>query len=232
MRILVGTPTYNGQLTTNYTGALLNLFQAFPGQLDWKSTSGTLLAWARNLLASMVLEGGHSHLLFIDSDIDYPAELIRRMVDFDAPVVSAVCPHRTLDIHRFYGLSRSEPNAESAWARSLSFVLELETPHVERQGFYKARRTGTGLMLIKREVFETLRDAHPELYRPVGDSYYAGKGFQRVLQCFDPLYDENGLAMSEDVSFIRRWQAQGGDVWAVFDERVGHIGPFMFRAAG
>ena len=91
MRILVGTPTYNGQLTTNYTGALLNLFQAFPGQLDWKSTSGTLLAWARNLLASMVLEGGHSHLLFIDSDIDYPAELIRRMVDFDAPVVSAVC---------------------------------------------------------------------------------------------------------------------------------------------
>lgn len=230
MRILVGTPTYNGQLTTNYTGALLDLWTAFPGQLDWKSTSGTLLAWARNVLASLVLERGHSHLLFIDSDIDYPADLIRRMVDFDAPVVSAVCPHRTLDVNRFFALSRSEPNPQSAWARSLSFVLELETPHVERQGFYRARRTGTGLMLIKREVFESLRDAHPELYRPAAGSYYEHQGLTHALQCFDPLYDENGLAMSEDVSFIRRWQGQGGEVWAVFDERVGHVGPFMFRA--
>lgn len=230
MRILVGTPTYNGQLTTQYTGALLALWSALPGQLDWKTTSGTLIAWARNTLASLVLESGHSHLLFIDSDIDYPPDLIRRMLDFDAPIVSAVCPHRVLDVPRFHEMARAWDEPGVAWARSLSFVLELETPHVERDGFYRALRTGTGLMLIKREVFETLRAAHPELYRPAAGSYYEHQGLKNVLQCFDPAYDEAGIAMSEDVSFCRRWQATGGEVWVVYDDAVGHSGPFTFRA--
>jgi len=230
MRILVGTPTYNGQLTTNYTGSLLALWSEFDGQLDWKTTSGTLLAWARNTLASLVLASDHTHLLFIDSDIDFPPELIRRMVEFDAPIVSAVCPHRTLDVRRFHSMAREYPDPGAAWARSLSFVLELETPPVERNGFYRATRTGTGLMLIKREVFETLRDAHPELYRPAAGSYYEAQGLKHVLQCFDPGYDADGIAMSEDVSFCRRWEATGGEVWVVYDDTVGHIGPFMFRA--
>ena len=68
MRILVGTPTYNGQLTTHYTGSLLALVRAMGDRIDWKTTSGTLLAWARNTLASLVLESDHTHLLFIDSD--------------------------------------------------------------------------------------------------------------------------------------------------------------------
>ena len=230
MRILVGTPTYNGQLTTHYTGALLALWQEFPDQLDWKTTSGTLLAWARNTLASLVLESGHSHLLFIDSDIDYPPSLIRRMVAFDAPLVSAVCPHRVLDLGRFHAMSRQFDDPAAAWARSLSFVMELETPHVERNGFYKARRTGTGLMLIKREVFEAIRDANPELYRPAAGTYYGHQGLTNVLQCFDPAYDEAGVSMGEDVSFTRRWQATGGDIWVVFDDTVGHVGPYVFRA--
>ncbi len=229
MRILVGTPTYNGQVTTHYTGSMLGLWTEFAGQLDWKTVSGTLLPWARNTLASVVLESDHSHLLFVDSDIDFPPSLIRRMVEFDAPVVSAVCPHRTLDIPRFHAVSRQHDDPSTAWALSLSFVMELETPHVERNGFYRAKRTGTGLMLIKREVFETLRDRYPDLYRPATGSYYEFQGLRNVLQCFDPLYDA-GIAMSEDVSFCRRWQDQGGEVWVVYDDTVGHVGPFTFRA--
>lgn len=231
MRILVGTPTYNGQLTTNYAGSLLALWSSeLREHLDWKTTSGTLLAWARNTLASLVLEAGHTHLLFIDSDIDFPPGLIKRMLDFDAPIVSAVCPHRILDINRFHAMSRQFDEPAAAWARSLSFVMELEQPPVERGGFYRARRTGTGLMLIKREVFETLRDAHPELYRPAKDSYYEHQGLTNVLQCFDPAPDVNGVSMGEDVSFCRRWQATGGELWVVFDDTVGHVGPYVFRA--
>jgi hypothetical protein len=231
MKILVGTPTYNGQLTTNYTGSLLALWSELGAHLDWKTTSGTLLAWARNTLASTVLASDHTHLLFVDSDIDFPASLIRRMVEFDAPIVSAVCPHRTLDPRRFHAMSRAHDDPGSAWARSLSFILELEEPHVEKAGFYRATRTGTGLMLIKREVFETLKAACPELYRPAAGTYYEFQGLTHVLQCFDPAYDENGVTMGEDVSFCRRWRATGGELWVVFDETVGHVGPFVFRAA-
>lgn len=109
--------------------------------------------------------------------------------------------------------------------------MELETPHVERRGFYRATRTGTGLMLIKREVFETLRDTHPQLYRPTGGSYYEHQRLKHVLQCLDSAYDANGVAMSEDVSFCRRWQDSDGELWVVFDETVGHSAPFTFRAS-
>ena len=231
MKILVGTPTYNGQLTTNYTGSLLALWSELGDRLDWKTTSGTLVAWARNTLASLVLASDHTHLLFVDSDIDFPPSLIRRMLAFDAPIVSAVCPHRTLDPHRFHAMARTHADPGSAWARSLSFILELQEPHVERDGFYRATRTGTGLMLIKREVFETLKRAYPDLYRPAAGTYYEFQGLANVLQCFDPSYDENGVSVGEDVSFCRRWQATGGELWVVFDETVGHVGPFVFRAA-
>jgi hypothetical protein len=231
MKILVGTPTYNGQLTTNYTGSLLALWSELGDRLDWKTTSGTLVAWARNTLASLVLASDHTHLLFVDSDIDFPPSLIRRMLAFDAPIVSAVCPHRTLDPHRFHAMARTHADAGSAWARSLSFILELQEPHIERDGFYRANRTGTGLMLIKREVFETLKQAYPDLYRPAAGTYYEFQGLANVLQCFDPSYDENGVSVGEDVSFCRRWQATGGELWVVFDETVGHVGPFVFRAA-
>ena len=29
----------------------------------------------------------------------------------------------------------------------------------------------------------------------------------------------------------RRWGALGGELWATFDARIGHIGPFTFRPA-
>ena len=102
---------------------------------------------------------------------------------------------------------------------------------VERNGFYRATRTGTGLMLIKREVFETLKAAYPDLYRPAAGTYYEHQGLRHVLQCFDPAYDDNGVAVGEDVAFCRRWRATGGELWVVFDETVGHVGPFVFRAA-
>lgn len=106
MRILVGAPTYNGQLTTQYARSLLELWGEIGAQAEWRTTKATLIAWAWNVFAS------------------------------------------------------------------------------------------------------------------------------QVLQCFEALTDENGIAMSEDVSFCRRWRAIGGELWATFDQAVGYTGPFTFRATG
>ena len=86
MKILVGTPTYNGQLSTNYTGSLLQLWGRIGSVADWRTTSATLVGWARNVFASWVLEGDYTHLLFIDADIDFPPDLVERMIALDRDV--------------------------------------------------------------------------------------------------------------------------------------------------
>lgn len=232
MKILVGTPTYNGQLTTQYTRSLLELWGEIGGQAEWRTTKATLIAWARNVFASQVLEGDYSHLLFVDADIDFPARLVKRMLAFDQPVVSAVYPHRTLDVQAFYAQARRQPDPGAAMAAALTYPFELETPHEARGDFHRAAMVPAGLMLIQRSALERMRDAYPELHRPAAGSYYAFQGLSQVLQCFEALTDENGIAMSEDVSFCRRWRAIGGELWATFDQAVGHTGPFTFRATG
>lgn len=230
MRILVGTPTYNGQLTTPYTASLLALSRRLGDSMQWAPVNGTLVAVARNILASRMLEEDFSHLLFLDSDISFQPELVQRLIDFDQQVVGAVYPQRTIDQQRFFRQARTQSDPNSAWATALSFPMDLETPHVSQGDFFRAKSVPTGLMLIKREALERLTREYPELYRPTANSFYESQGLKHVLQCFDPVYDPNGIAISEDLSFCRRWRAVGGEIWTLFDDTVGHFGPFLFRA--
>lgn len=230
MRILVGTPTYNGQLTTPYTSSLLGLSKLLGNKMEWATTNGTLIAFARNALASRVLEEDFSHLLFIDSDVSFQPEIVQRLIEFDQQIVGAVYPQRTIDQQRFFHQARSRGDANSAWATSLSFPMTLETPHVSRGDFYRAETIPAGLMLIKREALEKIRQDYPDLYRSAADSYYQSQGLKNVLQCFDPVYEQNGVAIGEDLSFCRRWRDKGGELWTIFDDTVGHFGPFLFRA--
>ena len=80
MKILVGTPTYNGQLTTQYTRSLLELWTEIGAKADWRPTKATLIAWARNVFASHVLEEDYTHLLFVDADTRWAPGALRALL--------------------------------------------------------------------------------------------------------------------------------------------------------
>jgi hypothetical protein len=229
MRILVGTPTYNGQVTGQYTRSMLELHAALGSAMGWESTKAVIISTARNLLASRVLQEPYTHLLFVDADVSFPASVVQRMIALDKPLAAAIYPQRALNVAAFHAASRKYDDPNTAFAAALSYPVELVEPRVSLGDFHQAVSAPTGLMLIKREVFEALRDAHPELWLDAAGSYYAHHDLKQVLQCFEPLPDENGVALSEDVSFCRRWRAQGGEIWAMFDHMIGHTGPYTFR---
>lgn len=232
MKILLGTPTYNGNVTGNYTRSLLGLYRELGfSALDWETTQAVLLVAARNYLASLTLERDYTHLLFVDADLQFAPSVIRRMIDFNRPIVAAAYPHRALHIDRFHAASRQFDRPQVAFAAALTFPVELEQPRVDEGDFHRAHTAPTGLMLIKREVFEQMRDAYPDLYVATGERAKSNDGLTRILQCFEPLPDENGLKMSEDISFCQRWRELGGELWVTFDESIGHTGPYTFRAA-
>jgi hypothetical protein len=94
------------------------------------------------------------------------------------------------------------------------------------QGFVRVRYAGTGLMLIKREVFERLKERFPGLWCSISTQAHTYLGLSEgVLQCFSSFWDSKGMFMGEDVAFCRRWiDGCGGEIWACISEEVTHVG--------
>lgn len=246
--ILVATPCSGELVTTEYLHTIVKLIGWSTNPSAGFSVSLLTLALsdlhkARNhLAAAFMAEPNHTHLLFIDADQAFRPALVSRMLKLDQPFVAALCPYRTMDMKRFHELSRRFDDPELAERLSLDFVSAGtlvgervgDGPPVfrVRDGFIRAKAVGSGIALLKREVFERLRDAHPELWTPPDQPPYSQIGIKdAVHQCFAPLQIEGGNFLSEDMSFCRRWDNLGGQIWVCVDEDIVHVGRKAYRSA-
>ncbi len=250
MKIMIATPAYGGEVTTTYCDALIWLLDHFREKhphirFQHKFVSLSVLSFVRNLYASLVMQDeSYTHLLFVDADMGFAPSLIERMIAADKPVVGSIAPLRGLDLAKFHALSGeiSDPAVarlvaqDYANAGSIDFIedskgdgrtsmdLMVDGPCI------RVRMTGTGVMLIKREVFDRIRQRYPELWCEHIQNTYANFGLTKgVLQCFEPMPNEHGLYGGEDASFCQRWvEGCGGEIWSVVTETIVHVGPEKF----
>jgi hypothetical protein len=184
----------------------------------------------------------YTHLLFIDADMGFAPSLIERMLAADKPVVGSMAPHRRLDLAKFYALHGeiADPAvarlvaADYVNAGSIDFSGNGkvgESAHADNLVIdgpcIRVRRTGAGILLIKREVFGTIKQRYPELWCERIENTYANFGLTNgVLQCFEPMPNEYGLYGGEDAAFCQRWvEGCGGEIWSVVTETIVHVGP-------
>jgi len=84
-------------------------------------------------------------------------------------------------------------------------------------------------MLIKREVFEQLRDKVPSY---INDTHDLGGniGKDRISEFFATSIEPTGeRLLSEDYHFCREWREKcGGTVWAAPWAQLAHVGTHMF----
>jgi hypothetical protein len=87
-------------------------------------------------------------------------------------------------------------------------------------------KTGTGFMLIKRDVFEKL-NAHPAVRTFANDIGMPKELDQYMKTYFDTAVRE-GRYYSEDWTFCENWRDLGGQIWV--DKRVllRHTGTYVF----
>jgi hypothetical protein len=219
MKIIIATPVAGPSVTSLYALAMFHLADHVARQRPQvrlvmpDPIQGALLSRARNAFASRALQDADAtHLLFVDSDMSFRPEAVVRMLDFDKDVVGAIYPQRVFS-----------PGEPQRFVGENDVVVGEQGIAVVR-GFVQMASLGTGLVLIRRAVFERVREAFPDLLAPV-DAHYQGMGVQgEVLQCFEPLRLQSGLYLGEDVSFFRRWSSIGGEMWALADEMIMHAG--------
>jgi hypothetical protein len=227
--VLICLPTYSEEVHINFAFSLLNVTRALT---DSGSTFETLhvasshIIRARNFFANYFLERPEfTHLLFLDTDMQFPPEAVMKLLAADKQVAGVAYPYRRISLERQIGVTDSGLTMREWLEKHSDYTVAIRraadgTANIVN-GFVEADHVGTGIFLAQRGAFEAAKPfaecfGPPSQYRsslPSGKFY----GFFETLH-------ENGIYLSEDVSFCRRARMGGCEVWALLDQTVVHYG--------
>lgn len=223
--ILISTPCYGGSLSQNWVMSLLKTFAHLgnDASLDLQFVGyDSLISRARSTLVSNFLDSDRSHLLFIDADISWDPDQIRRLIDVDKEFAAAFYPVKFYDWPQMVTqVGKGEPLHEAP----LHYVGTVcDGEEYKRDGdFATARYAGTGFQLIKRSVFQKMAEAYPELkYRRIHVPNFQPS--ENRYAFFDCMIEKDGDYLSEDYAFCKRWRDIGGEIWIDLASKLTHTG--------
>jgi|TARA_R100001510_G_scaffold50815_1_gene50114 hypothetical protein len=239
-KIMVCTPCHS-DVSMHYTRAVLKFQQeCFAKKISCSFTllKSSLVTQGRNLCVAEMLshEDKYTHLLFIDSDIDFNGSTIFKMLDFDKDIISVPYPMKTLSwdkIWRRLDLKEGAINDVNDLAKAgFTFPVKVEDPNsvTVNRGLMELTHAPTGCMLIKREVLEKMIKEYPhlEIFQP---TIINGKQVKKdnMYNLFDTLHDPvTKRYYGEDFGFCQRWVDIGGKVYAYIDEYITHVGEYSY----
>jgi len=207
-------PCYGGQLTEQtFMSYIKWANMARQLGIDWTvetMTNESLISRARNTLtAKFLATEGSTHLMFVDADIGWEPWHLLVMLDAQKDVIGGLYPMKSMPIkwcvNGIPGVSE-DPNSN---------LIEVS-------------KTGTGFMLIKREVFEKL-NGHPAT-KPFANDIGLDPSLNQHMKTYFDTAVREGRYYSEDWTFCENWRDLGGQVWV--DKRVllRHTGTYVFDA--
>ena len=211
-RVHICMPCYGGQLTESTFMSFIKWANvARQLGIDWTvetMTNESLISRARNTLTAKFLHTKEStHLMFIDADIGWEPWHLLVMLNAQKDVIGGLYPMKSLPIKWCVnGIPDAEQNDPS--------------------GLIEVTKTGTGFLLIKRDVFDKL-NAHPAV-----KSFTNDIGLDPALNIYMKTYFDTAVRenryYSEDWTFCENWRDIGGQVFV--DKRVllKHTGTYVF----
>lgn len=216
--IFFATPCYGGMLTDQFFLSMFRVSQVLMQHgINFRITTlrnESLISRARNILTAMFLDSDCTHLMFIDSDIEFQPEDILRALAYDKPVIAGAYPKKALPVQ--YAINFKFSNPETRQIRVENGAVEVLD-------------ASTGFFMIQRETIEKMVAAHPELhYR--NDSNIDPKLNKYCYALFDTMIDpDDNRYLSEDYTFCRRWQKMGGEIWLDPNTKLNHVGSYTFE---
>ena len=174
-----------------------------------------LIHQARNYLTSVFLTTEYTHMLFIDSDVEFAPEAGLRMLVADKDIICT--PYRA-----------KNPNLNEQ-----TYTVKFPDPKVipiPSGGLVEIEAGPTGLMLIKRVVFERIMKNHPELkiknrVNPGIKEDEKSHSFYHLF--FDFAFDD-GYTMGEDLSFCKLARDNDFRIYANIESPTAHRGEFAW----
>lgn len=236
--IFIATPMYGGMATGPYTASLMQCPITFSnngvGLYYGHMMNESLIPRARNSLTYDFLESPATHLMWIDADIGFNPMDIVDMLKKDKDIICGLYPKKEIDWNRVaQAVHRGVPPQElknHVGTFVVNLVREEDGQGINPTEPLEIANGGTGFMLIKREVFETLADKVPvytnDMYSAVADMNQK-KYIKEFYACsIDPTSDNRLL--SEDYHFCKIARDAGYKIWAAPWVHLSHTGTYIF----
>jgi hypothetical protein len=162
------------------------------------------------LVAKFLNNPDSTHLMFVDADIGWEPWHLLVMLNAQKDVIGGLYPMKTLPVK---------------WV-----VNGFEGAETSEDGnLQEVSKTGTGFMLVKRDVFDKL-NAHPAV-KPFNNDIGLPKELDKHLKTYYDTAVRENRYYSEDWTFCENWRDLGGKIW--IDKRVllKHTGTYVFDYA-
>lgn len=233
-KLFISTPCYDAMMTMQYTMSLLNLIHFLNTKhinfvIDFTGNE-SLIPRARNNSLGKFKNSDCTHLLFIDSDIEFPSEAVLDLLNFDKDVVCCSYPKKGFNWNRFmYSMQQTGSN-ESLDSRGLDFaynaMLDDKNGIIQNGDHIRVCHASTGFMLIKKEIVTKLWNKHRELEIVTDNTSQVDEVICGLFCC----KIKNKQYLSEDYSFCDRVNEINGEVWINVKHNLNHIGKHVFRS--
>lgn len=200
--------------------------------ITFQIMQSSLVTQGRNLCVDAFLNTDHKQFLFIDSDIAFNPRSIFRLYDSPYDVTVIPYPMKSINKNKFDSDYKKRPDDDP---RSMGLIFPVELPNNEDitidKGFLKIKRGPTGCMMIKRHVFEKMVDAYPQLkikqHTMINGRLEEKKFFYNF---FDSWHNpEDKTYTGEDFYFCKLWTDIGGEIYALCDEYIEHLGVHSYQ---
>jgi hypothetical protein len=180
-------------------------------------------------------------MLFIDSDINYNAQDVVALMALDKDVIGGPYPKKSINWRNVMDAVKKHPELTPQELEKLVgdyvFNVVKGTSQFSVTEPLEVMEIGTGYMMIKREVFDKMRDAYPQIhYKPdhVGQKNFDGSRYIHAF--FDTVIDYKDSItgggsdryLSEDYMFCQMWRKIGGQIFLCPWMRTQHVGTYAF----
>ena len=194
--IFFALPMYGGHCQAPFFSSCIQLKEAIidiPHEFSIL-TNESAVHRARNQLTKSFLETDHERLMFIDSDIEFDPDSIGKLWQMDADIAVGLYPMKKINAPK------------AAWVDG-ELINELPDK------IFEVDYAGTGFMMIKRKVFEDMKDKVETEKTEQGE---------RIRFFHFPVRDN--VELSEDYEFCRAARKLGFKVMADPSIKLKHYG--------
>ena len=231
--IFVVTPCM-GSLVLSYVKSVLEL-QAIclSKKIDIKfhMVQSSLVTQGRNLCVQAFLTSHCSHMLFVDSDIEFDPPSIPTMMDHNKDIVLTPYPMKVFDWDKARLLTSKSGRPIEECPHYFCLEFPDKNKIESKNGLCEIVKGPAGCMLIKKEVFDKMMKAYPKMkikQKQLVNGLMSTS--ENVWNFFDTDFNpETGVFLGEDYAFCKRWTDIGGKLYANVDAYITHYGTHGFR---
>jgi hypothetical protein len=244
-KLFVATPMYGGMAHGLYIKSSLDLQNIMAKYgIETKFSflfNESLITRARNYLVDEFLRTDFTHFLFIDSDISYSAQDVVALMALDKDVIGGPYPKKAINWENVAAAARKhpdmDPNELDKLVGQYVFNVVKGTKTFSVTEPLEVLEIGTGFMMVKREVFDRMKEAYPKIhYKPdhVGQKNFDGSRY--IHAYFDTVIDYSDSItgggsdryLSEDYMFCQMWRKIGGQIYLCPWMKTQHVGTYAF----